>query len=237
MNDEKKKARQDAVPFTKLCEPSLLFLFVFLAALGGFRGGAFGLSLCLGLFHRLLGLGGFLGASFGALFLLLVENLLAAEQFQKSLFGPVPLVPPGANGARVAAVAVAETGANRVKQLHEGFVGHEVTAGLTARSQVTAFAKRDHLLDQGARSFCLGNGRLDSLFHNHGGDQIAEQRAPVRGVSSEFVSCNFVTHFKPQGLKPRSLFGLERRGWKPRPFKAQLPMRKFQSSTSQSLKP
>ena len=37
MNDEKKKARQDAVPFTKLCEPSLLFLFVFLAALGGFR--------------------------------------------------------------------------------------------------------------------------------------------------------------------------------------------------------
>src|SRR5579864_4108400 len=203
MNDEKKKARQNAVPFTNLCEPSLLFLFVLVAGLGG-CGGAFGLSLCLGLFHRLLGLGGFLGASFGALFLLLVENLLAAEQFQKSLVGSVALVPPGADDARVAAVAVAETGANGVEQLHDGFVGHQVTAGLTARSQITALAKRDHFFDQRTRCLRLGNGRLDALLHNHGGDQIAEQRAPVRGVSSEFVSCNFVTHENPQLLASSS---------------------------------
>src|SRR5438270_7123021 len=48
------------------------------------------------LFERFLGFGGFLGASFGAFFALLVQNLLAAEQFQKGLVGAIALIPRGA---------------------------------------------------------------------------------------------------------------------------------------------
>src|SRR5271165_6714062 len=44
--------------------------------------------LGFGLFHGFLGFGGTLGAGFGALLALFVENLLAAEQFEKCLVGP-----------------------------------------------------------------------------------------------------------------------------------------------------
>ena len=50
-------------------------------------------GLGLRVFHGLLGFGGFLGASFGALFLLLVEDLLAAQQFEERLVGAVALIP------------------------------------------------------------------------------------------------------------------------------------------------
>ena len=68
---------------------NLLFLIF---VLGRFHATVMG-SLGLGLFHGLLGFGGFFGANFGALFLFLVENLLAAEQFQESLVGAITLVP------------------------------------------------------------------------------------------------------------------------------------------------
>ena len=95
MHSEKEKARPQAAPFAK--HRKLFFLvFFFLHRLNS----AIVLRLSLGVFHCLLGFGGFLGASFGALFLLLVENLLAPEQFQESLVGAVALVPVGADDAR-----------------------------------------------------------------------------------------------------------------------------------------
>src|ERR1017187_579181 len=74
------------------------------------------LGLRLRVFHGFLGFGGFLGTSFGALFLLLVEDLLAAQQLEESLVGAVALIPVRADDARVAAVAIAKTRPDRIKQ-------------------------------------------------------------------------------------------------------------------------
>ncbi len=75
------------------------------------------IMLCLrfGIFHRLLGFGVFLGAGFGALLALFVQHFFAAQQFEESFVGAVALIPSGADEARVAAVAVAETRADGVK--------------------------------------------------------------------------------------------------------------------------
>src|SRR5580700_173106 len=96
---ENKKARRKAVPVTNRKE--LLFLIVVFAF--GRCGFALSLSLRLRLFHSLLGFGGFFGADFGAFFFLLVENFLAAQQFEECLIGAVALVPVSADDARVPA--------------------------------------------------------------------------------------------------------------------------------------
>src|ERR1700746_2738862 len=85
----KRKARQSAVPGMVVKQRELLFLF---PPVGGVCRSALRLSLRFGLFESLLRFGGLLGASFRTLFYLLVENLLAAEQLQKSLIGAVALV-------------------------------------------------------------------------------------------------------------------------------------------------
>src|SRR5262245_46272166 len=82
--------------------------------------------LSFGFFHRLFGFGSLLGTGFGALLALFVEDLLAPEKFQECLVGSVSLVPRRADDARISAVAVAETRSNRVEQLYDGFVGHQV---------------------------------------------------------------------------------------------------------------
>src|ERR1700678_442808 len=120
-----------------------LFFLVFFLAFGG-CGFALGLGLRFGFFHGLLSFGGFLGANFCAFFFLFVENLLAAKQFEESLVGSVAFVPVSADDSRVAAVAVAETRADRVEQLDESFIGHEVSARQTACGEVAALAQRDH---------------------------------------------------------------------------------------------
>src|SRR4051812_30721594 len=60
---------------------------------------------------------------------------------------------------------------------------------------VAALAERDHLLDVRAHGFRLGLRSLDAIFKNQRGHQVAQRRAPVRGVTSEFPSCFAVTHF------------------------------------------
>src|SRR5580658_6452461 len=139
----KKRRSPKAAPFTK--HKQLLLL---VAALSWCRF-AFNLSLRLGLFHGFLGFGGFLGTGFGAFFFLLVEDLLAAQQLEEGLVGAVALVPVGADDARVAPLAVAETRSDGVEELHHGLIGHEISRGQTTGGEVAALAQRDHLLDEG----------------------------------------------------------------------------------------
>src|SRR6516225_7751543 len=139
----KEKARLSPCPVS--IWGKLLFL---VGALGWLRRCAFGLGLRFGLFHRLLGFGSLLGTGFGALFALLVENLLAAQQFEECLVGAVTLIPGRTDDAGVSAVAVAEARSDGVEQLHDGLAGHQVGSGLTTRGKITALAERDHLLDQ-----------------------------------------------------------------------------------------
>src|SRR5690242_18776718 len=110
---------------------SVMLLFLIVSALG-WCGLALSLSLGFGLFHGFLSLSGLFGAGFGTLFALFVEDLLAAQQFEKSLVGAVAFVPGGADDAGVSAVAIAETGADGVKELHYRFIGHQVRRGETA---------------------------------------------------------------------------------------------------------
>src|SRR5215471_12549561 len=93
-------------------------LSFFLAAFGRFWSRfALSLGLRLGFFHRFLGFGGALGPGFGALFLLFVENLLAAEQFEEGAVGAVAFVPLRTDDAGVPAFAIPEARANGVEQL------------------------------------------------------------------------------------------------------------------------
>src|ERR1700746_2760197 len=108
----KRKARQSAVPGMVVKQRELLFLF---PTGGGVCRSAFRLSLRFGLFESLLRFGGLLGASFRTLFVLLVENLLSAEQLQKSLIGAVALLPHRATDPCVSAVAIAKPRTNGVK--------------------------------------------------------------------------------------------------------------------------
>ena len=86
---------------------SLLLFFLLLAGLATIT--LRGLRLGFGFFHGFLGLGYSLGAGFGAFFALLVEHLLAAQQFDECLFGAIALLPCRADDAQIAAIAVAET--------------------------------------------------------------------------------------------------------------------------------
>src|SRR5690349_20634095 len=105
------------VPGTGNC---LLLLF---STTGGRFGAAFGLLLCLGLFHGLFGFGGALGAEFGAFLALLLNHPLRTQQFNERLFGAVALLPAGAHYSKVAALAVAEAG-REVEQLVHRFARH-----------------------------------------------------------------------------------------------------------------
>src|SRR5437660_296097 len=193
LEEAKKKARRK--PCLWRTKSALLFLtFFFLARLDT----ALLLRLRLGLFHRLLGLGDFFGAGFGTLFALFIQHLFAAQQFEEGFVGAVTLVPAGADNARVSAIPVAETRANRVEQLDHRVAGHEVRRRQPPRREVASLAERNHLLDDGLRGLRLRNGRFDPLLHDHRRDQVPQQRAPVRGVPSEFVACYFVTHGEPQ---------------------------------------
>src|SRR5271167_2078806 len=80
----KKKARRCAVPCEAKTELVFLVFFIFL-----FEGldAAIVSSLRFRVFHGFLGFCGALGANFSALFLLLIENLLAAEKFEEGLVG------------------------------------------------------------------------------------------------------------------------------------------------------
>ena len=59
---------------------------------------------------------------------------------------------------------------------------------------VAALAERDHLLDVRAHGLGFGLGGLNAVFEDQRGHQVAQKRAPVRGVTSEFPSCFAVTH-------------------------------------------
>jgi hypothetical protein len=59
---------------------------------------------------------------------------------------------------------------------------------------VAALAEGDHLFDDGPRGLCLGDGRLDLVVEKNGGHQVAQKRAAVAGVPSEFESCIAMTH-------------------------------------------
>src|SRR3954449_6829087 len=76
--------------------------------------------------------GGFLASIFRTFFALLVQTLLAAEQFEEGFVRAVALVPAGADNASVSAVAIAEARSDRIEQLYDGFVGHQVGGGQTA---------------------------------------------------------------------------------------------------------
>jgi len=63
-----------------------------------------------------------------------------------------------------------------------------------ARVQIALLAEGDHLFDM--RADCLGlcHGGLHAVFDEDGRDQVAQQRAAVAGVASEFESCITMAH-------------------------------------------
>src|SRR5438128_2034180 len=89
----------------------LFFFFALFAA----RSAALGLRLGFGFFHSLLGFSRALGPSFRAFLTLLVDHLLAAQQFDEGLVGAIAFIPPGANNPKIATVTVAETRTDSVE--------------------------------------------------------------------------------------------------------------------------
>jgi hypothetical protein len=165
------------------------FVFAF-----GARSRVFDSLLSFGFLHSSLGFLGALGAGFAALLTLFVEDLFAAQEFDEGVVGSVAFSPAGTDDAKVAAVAIAEAWSDGVKQFVDGGAGHQVRQGLTASGEISALAEGDHFLDLWAHGFGLGDSGLDPLFKDERSNQVPQQGAAVRGVTSQFPSCYFVTH-------------------------------------------
>ena len=65
---------------------------------------------------------------------------------------------------------------------------------LAPRVHVALLAQRNHLLHMRTHRLGLGHGGLHAVFHDDGRDQVAQQRAAMAGVASEFESCIAMAH-------------------------------------------
>jgi len=83
---------------------------------------------------------------------------------------------------------------NGVEEPVDGLGGHHVAEGLAARVQIALLAQGDHLFNQRTDGLGLGQGGLDAVFDEDGGDQIAQQGATMAGVASELESCIAMAH-------------------------------------------
>src|SRR2546430_781855 len=141
----------------------------------------FGGSLLL-LFKGLLHLFAALGASFGALFPLLVENLLRADQLDEGFFTAIAFAISGADDAQIAALTIAVAGRDGLKETLHRFAAQQVRSSETAGGDVAALAEGNHLLDVGTHRLCLRDSGLDALFQDERSHEVAQQGATVTRV-------------------------------------------------------
>jgi hypothetical protein len=160
----------------------------------GAGGRVFDSLLSFGFFHGSLGFSGAFGAGFATLLALLIEDFFAAQEFDEGVVSAVTLAPSRPDDAQVTAVAIAEAGADGVEEFVDGGAGHQVREGLAAGGEISALAESNHFLDLWAHGFGFGDGGLHSLFEDKRSDQVPQQGAAVRGVTSQFPSCYFVAH-------------------------------------------
>src|SRR2546423_629173 len=204
-----KKVGQECPTHTDIAE-SLFFVFFFFR-FGFVRSRSFALLSLFLLFHGFARFFSFLGTGFGALLSLFVEKLFAAQQLDEGFVSAIAFLPIGANNAGVAAVAIAKARADGIEQLVHGLFGHQVSRCLPAGGEISALAERDHLFDGRTQGFGFGNRGLNALFDYERSGHVAQQRAAMRGGTSEFESCHFVTHrnLKFQSFKASKFQGFE----------------------------
>ena len=136
------------------------------------------------LFHLLGELFALLGAGFGALLSLLVELLLGAEELDVGHLGCVTLAGSGARDAEVAAIACAVARSHGGEEAVDRLRRHQVSSGLTAGVNGAVLAESDHLLDERAGGLALGDGGLDAVHQDDGGDEVAQHGAAMAGVAA-----------------------------------------------------
>jgi hypothetical protein len=153
-----------------------------------------GAGFVLFFFQGFVEFGALLGLDFFALLALFVELLLCSEEFDEGLFGAIALLEAGLDDAQVAALAIAVARGHGVEEALDGDIGHQERECLTARVEIALLAEGDHFFDQRTDSLRLGDGGLDAIFNDDGGDQVAQQSAAVAGVASEFESCIAMAH-------------------------------------------
>src|SRR5690242_3958012 len=69
---------------------------------------------------------------------------------------------------------------------------------------VATLAERDHPVHVRTDRFRLRQRRLDALFHDQGGHQVAQQCATVLRVSSQLLTSNTMTHGRCSFTKSRA---------------------------------
>src|SRR5215469_6726517 len=161
--------------------PPLFFSF---ASLGRWFASALSLALGFGLFHRLLDFSSSLGAGLGALLTLFLLQGFAAEQFDERFVGAVASLPGSTNDAQISAVAIAEARSHVIEQFGNGIACHQIRRSLTAGRKITTLAQGNHLFYLWAHGFGFGQSGLDSLLHNEGRYQVAQQGAAMGGVTA-----------------------------------------------------
>src|SRR6185437_95175 len=135
-----------------------------------------------------------LGSHFSPLGALGFNHLLAAQQFDEARLRSIAGAPAFVDNAHVAAIAVAKSRRNVVKQTLHGLARHEIPGGQSSGGHVAPLAQRDHLFHMLPHGLGFGGCRLNPLFHNERCHQVAQQRAPVACISSEFLYCSTMTH-------------------------------------------
>src|SRR5579863_2714308 len=113
---------------------------------------------------------------------------LGAEELKDGELRSVSYAPPDPDDTCVPAGAIRETRCKVREELLRGLGGLKKRRSLPPRVKRIALAERDHAFGQRASCFGAPERGVDPLLFDQVRDQIAQHRAPVRGVLSELGS-------------------------------------------------
>ena len=134
-------------------------------------------------FWLALGFDGFLELALFFLFLLLE---LVAEELEDSDFRAITHADARGDDARVAAGAIGKLRRDLTEELRGDRRSHQVGSGLAARLQSVALAKSDDSLRHGTRRFGARQRGGNPSMLKKISDQVAQGRAAVPRIASEF---------------------------------------------------
>src|ERR1700733_13055971 len=105
--------------------------------------------------------------------------MLRHEKFDVGHLGSVTFAGSKARNAEVAALTCCVTRSHSGEQTVDRLRSHKIGGGLATGVDSPALAERDHLLDERAGRLALGDGRLNAIHEDNGGDKVAQHGAAM----------------------------------------------------------
>src|SRR5258708_1621031 len=129
-----------------------------------------------------------------ALFFLFLLLDLVADEFEDGPFRAITHASTAVDNARVAAGAVGKLRRDFAEELLRHGRGHQVSRGLAAGLQSVALPEGDNLFGDGACGLGARQSGGDAAVFKQIGDQVAQGRAAVPRIASQFRSRLQMSH-------------------------------------------